>query len=221
LELRGPLQIKQSSYDWKPFTAYPVLDYEEGRKTKKVYDEKGLEKAYTHIYSVCTPIIMNITAGKNLVFNKETASLLDCYIGMAKEIALKMGRDSRAELHVMLRSCIDYMLEYNLRTFDYYSFITVLADVAILYAKTAISDEECQIAEFAAKCCRAMYPDACYDDSFVVAVFALYLCSLKRKNNIDANTYANEFLGLPSKLTDYVVPGLREYLIETIKPEGQ
>lgn len=30
-----------------------------------------------------------------------------------------------------------------------------------------------------------------------------------------------EYLELPSKLTDYTVPDLREYLIKAIKPDGQ
>lgn len=124
------------------------------------------------------------------------------------------GVENLDEINNKIRTCSNCILEYNLRTFNYVDFLSAIADTACQYAITAVDENKYQVAEFAAKTCKVMHPEFCISIQYVIAVYALYIVSIKQEKDNEANKYAKEFVDLPEDVTEAFSPRLRDALLE-------
>lgn len=209
---------KRLKHDWQPFTSFPILKYEEGVTVKQIYDGKGIEEAYSYIKDYYNKTLCIKIHKYNPDMDDKTAAMIDCFVGLAQEefLILELSQEERVNFIFEIRECDDYLLEYNLRFYDYLSLVRVLGEMAYHYTQTISSEEDYRIAEFAAKSCIAMHPEGAISGNYIRAASSLILLSLMKNNIINFVKYADEFMNLPEDLVEGIIPGFRAFVSGTL-----
>lgn len=209
---------KRSKHDWQPFTSFPVLKYAEGVTVKQKYDGKGIEEAYSYIKDYYNKTLFIKIHKYNPDLDDKTAAMIDCFVGLAQEefLILELSREEKVDFIYEIRECDYYLLEYNLRFYDYLSLVRVLGEIAYHYTQTISSEEDYRIAEFAAKSCIAMHPEGTISENYIKAVSSLIYLSLTKKNIINFVKYADELMDMPEDMVEEIIPGFRAFVSGTL-----